>query len=147
MSQLKKIVVISFLSLIPCLVVGCGGEKNPGTVPVSVKITQKGSPLSDATVSIISKDGKSASGRTNASGIAELSTVEGWDGAFPGEYGVSVEKTEMEIVKAPSADSPNGTRAQRKNLLPKKYASSKTSGFTMTVDKGQKEPVVFDITE
>ena len=147
MLRIKTIALILFLFLVPALIVGCGGEKNPGTVPALVKITHKGSPLSGATVSIVSSDGKSSSGLTDASGIAKLSTVEGWEGAFPGEYGVTVQKVEMKTVPAPTPESPDGTRAQRDDILPKKYANTKTSGFTMTVENGQKDPVVFDITE
>ncbi|MGL4593806.1 MAG: hypothetical protein ACRCUY_03650 [Thermoguttaceae bacterium] len=126
---------------------GCG-DKNPGTTPVSVTITQKGSPLVGAIVSIISSDGKgfSGSGTTNASGVCSIKTTDGWKGAFPGEYNVAVMKFDRITIPNPTPDSPDGTRSEQRNLLPEKYKTHSDSGFKLSV--GNKSVAAsFDLTE
>ena len=127
--------------------IGCG-EKNHGTVPVSITITQKGSPLAGATVTIISSDGKghSAGGRTDSSGTASLQTPERWKGALPGEYVVAVKKWVGETVPDPTDDSPDATRTDQKNVLPAKYGEHTSSGFQLTVGN-KASHATFDIGE
>ena len=111
--------------------IGCG--ENHGTVPVSIKITQKGTPLAGAIVTAISSDGNSASGTTNDAGVATLQTTQGWAGALPGEYNIAVKKWENYTVPAPSEDDPKATSTEQKNILTAKYGEHSTSGFTLTV--------------
>jgi hypothetical protein len=136
-------VVISFI-----FVFGCG-PKNPGTIAVSVKVTQNGSPLDRAIVSIISSDDKgySASGQTDSDGVAKLHTTDGWDGAFPGAYYVGISKSEKIVFPAPTAETPDATRTEQKELLPAKYKQHQNSGFTLTVGSKRGEVHTFDIPE
>ena len=144
-----KFKVLSLAALLSFLLVcGCG-SKNPGTTAVSVKITQKGASLEGAIVSIISSDdkGNTASGLTDATGVAKLHTTDGWDGAFPGAYYVGVSKSEKIVFPAPTAESPDATRTEQKELLPPKYKDHRSSGFTLTVDSKRGEVHSFDIPE
>lgn len=129
------------------MTLGCG-PKNPGTFPVSIKITHKGTPLEGAIVSIVSTDdgGHSASGVTTNGGTAELHTTDGWKGAFPGQYAVAVTKWENVIVSDPSPESPDSTRTEQKDLLPAKYGDHSQSGFNITVEK-KNTVQTFDIPE
>ncbi|HVX12531.1 MAG TPA: carboxypeptidase-like regulatory domain-containing protein [Pirellulales bacterium] len=68
------------------------------TVPVKGKVTYKGQPLADASISFISTapDGKIAGGLTDAQGMYTLMTLESptkqANGALPGDYKVTVTK-------------------------------------------------------
>ena len=116
-----------FLSTIGC------GDKGPKTTPVSISISQKGSPLVGATVTILSADGNTASGTTDSSGVATMETSQGKKGALPGEYGVAVKQWESKTIPSPSEESPDDTRTVRENKLPAKYGEHGTSGFSFTV--------------
>lgn len=132
--------IVLFASF-PLLFVGCG-DKGPKTTPVSITITQKGSPLAEATVTMVSADGKStASGLTDASGVAVIETADGGQkkkGAVPGDYGVAVRKWETRTVPNPTEETPDGTSSIRENKLASKYGEQGTSGFKLTVGN---EPV------
>ena len=144
-----KFKIFPFLAILSlALICGCG-TKNPGTVAVSVKVTQKGSPLDDAIVSIISSDDKgyTASGLTDAGGVAKLHTTDGWDGAFPGNYYVGISKSEKIVFPAPTPETPDATRTEQKELLPSKYKQHQNSGFTLTVGSKKGEVHTFDIPE
>lgn len=122
---------------------GCGGEKKemPETAPVSGTVTYNGSPVTGATVSLLStSDGKPATGVSDSSGAFTVTTfVSGADeapGAVPGEYKVTV-------TKFPSANMTPEQMAERmqsggkmeppKNELPEKYASTETTDITASV--------------
>jgi hypothetical protein len=111
-----------------------------------ITVTQKGSPLEGATVTILSADGNSASGTTDSSGKAAMETAQGWKGALPGEYGVAVKKWTSKTVPSPSEESPNDTRSIRENTLPTKYGEHGSSGFKLTVGNKAVEET-FDIPE
>lgn len=139
--------IIAVICLFAVLVLmGCSGKNNPGVFPFSVKITEKGTAISGAIVAMYSSDGKgkSSSGLTGSDGVAKLETVEGWNGAFPGEYVVTVSKSENVFIPDPTPESPDGTRAERKQLLPETYRNAETSPFKVTVE-AKKGTATFDI--
>jgi len=79
---------------------GCGGSDRgrpadlPQLHPVHIEIIQGGNPLEGATVTLVSKVPATygtASGTTNASGVASLRTY-GFEGAPAGDYAVLVTK-------------------------------------------------------
>ena len=119
---------------LPLVFVGCG-EGGPKTTPVSITITQKGTPLAGAAVTMVSADGNSAAGMTNDSGVAvmEMTGSSTKKGAVPGEYGVGFRKWEIKVIPNPSDESPDDTRSERVSLLPNKYGEAGTSGFKLTV--------------
>jgi hypothetical protein len=90
-----------FLALSAALILqaGCGGDDGrpsdlPKLYPVSITITQADNPLEGATVTLTSKTPTTygtASGTTNASGIAVIRTY-GYNGVPAGDYAVSIEK-------------------------------------------------------
>jgi hypothetical protein len=143
---MQRLFLAILIVSLPLAFTGCG-EKGPKTTPVSITITQKGSPLAEATVTMVSADGKSsASAITDASGVAVMTTGEGINkkGALPGEYGIAVRKWETRTVPNPTEESPDGTSSIRENKLPGKYGEQGTSGFKLTVgDKPVQE--TFDI--
>ena len=134
---------MSFLAL-ACLAListlGCGPHEvshNPGidVYPATAKVTQDGQPIEGARVSYSSADQqRSASGTTNAEGIALLTTFDHGDGAVPGEHRVKITKDEIEVIKEADLDDPM-SQAQIKTIhhLPQKYGNYRSSGLSATV--------------
>ena len=128
----------TFLTILTALLslvfIGCG-EGGPKTTPVSITITQKGTPLAGAAVTMVSADGNSAAGMTNDSGVAvmEMTGSSTKKGAVPGEYGVGVRKWEIREIPNPSEDAPDATSSVREDKLPRKYGDIGESGFKLTV--------------
>jgi hypothetical protein len=81
----------------------------PRLSPCVITVTQDGTPLEDATVTLVSIGGSKKWGpgaKTNASGVAEIYTNGFYKGAPAGKYKVIVGKTEVEPSKAPPAPGP-----------------------------------------
>lgn len=136
-------------------VIGCK-DKMGGTYPMTIKVTMDGKIIDGAIVSLVqlTGDGHTAVGISNASGIATIKSTEGWNGVFPGEYTVTIKKTEITTSSTP----PPGTEVDRtyggednaytvsRELLPAQYGNSRTSGLSVTQEK-KKGAFEFDITE
>lgn len=117
---------------------GCGGgAKKSGTVPAKLTVTQKGAPLSEAVVTLVSQNGQGASGVTNSSGVAVLNTEDGFPGVMPGEYSVTVSKFKVTVKPAaPTKDDPERTTiTTTESLLHKKYRSPETSNLKVSITK------------
>jgi hypothetical protein len=143
---------VVLLLLVVALVVGCqpAGADRPATFKVTGTVTMGGAPLEGASVMFVPKTppGNAASGITDASGKYALSTFGGDDGAVPGDYFVVVRKYEAAAPATGGTAAPAGGEVEQdadftgeavteegaKNLLPEKYASPATSGFTATVE-------------
>jgi hypothetical protein len=130
---------------------GCNSE-GPSTYAVSGVVKHNGNPVEGAVVSFVptqsTEDTSTAVGTTDASGKYVLTTRASGDGAIPGEYKVSIRKTEgggggtaagggavstdgeMPADYSGASDAPPPVT---KDLLPAKYASPDTSGLTATV--------------
>lgn len=137
------------LSLTMMGLTGCGGgAKNPGTVPATVMVKQKGVAVSEAIVTLTASDGKAASGITKSDGVAKMTTSDGFLGAMPGEYSVSVVK--MKVTSQPAAptkDDPERTSiTTTEQLLPKKYGSPATSNLKVTFSK-ESPSATIDLTD
>jgi hypothetical protein len=142
-----------------CCLCGCGGggdSDRPETYPVTGTVTYNGAPVEGASVTFspnvpISQVGqggaRGAFGVTDAEGKYQLTTFAPQDGALPGEYRVSIMKYEGVEPLPPDyneeedyeAPDPNAQDTPRKSLIPEKYASAGTSGFTVTVKEEQNE--------
>ena len=145
---------LCFSFLLIFAVLFCAGCKdNMGeTYPLTVKVTLDGTPLEGATVMLLEPtQSKTAVGTTDASGVATVKSTEGWDGVFPGEYGVTIMKTEHTTTTVPPkgedvSPDEDGNYAVSIELLPSKYASTKTSGLTLK-QENKKGSFQFDISE
>ena len=122
---------------------GCGESAGPvdreRTVPVTGTVTYNGTPVADASVSLVPEtpvgeaaSKKGAFGKTDASGKFTLTTFEPGDGAVPGNYKVTVRKYEGETSTAAPQESDDYVppeeveddtpSAAPKSLLPEKYS-------------------------
>jgi hypothetical protein len=136
------------------LVSGCSwGTGRPPTYQVNGAVSMKGQPLEGATVVFVPAEGAShepATGITDAAGQFKLSTFLADDGAMAGDYRIKVSKFDLKKpTKEEQARYISIEEEQKmqfgdekptppaKNILPPKYASETSSGFTFTVKKGQ----------
>jgi len=145
--------VFSFLLIFAILsLVGCK-DRMGGTYAMTVKVTQGGTAVEGAMVSLIqlTGEGHTAVGVTNASGIAAIKSTQSWEGVFPGEYSVTIKKTEVTTSSTP----PPGTEVDRssseenaftvmRELLPAKYGNPRTSELKLTQEK-KKGSFEFDL--
>ena len=107
---------------------GCGGSGKP--VKTEGLVTLDGKPVDGATVTFHpeAEQGHVATGLTDADGVFQLQTFAEADGALPGEYKVTVIKTEAQSAPG-SASGPEqmmktmfNRQKKRSSLLPKQYA-------------------------
>jgi len=134
--------------ILPVLaLVGCSGEKinRPAPVPVTGVVTHNGAAVEGATV-IFQPAGHNyaATGRTDATGTFTLTAFEPNDGAVPGEYKVTVTKSEVTVTGGGGSDDAP-TTAKEKQLLPIKYARAEGSGLAASVKTGTENKFDFKL--
>jgi hypothetical protein len=136
-----RLIAIGWLAL-----PGCGGAPaGPETSEVTGVVTFKGDPVEGADVLFqpIQSGGETLAcqAATDAEGRFAMSTHIGSGeyktGMVPGEYAVSI--TKLDTSKVTSTLTPP------KNVLPEKYASPRTSGFTATVSSSNENHFEFPL--
>lgn len=143
------------LCLAAALVVGCSGQVLlDGAAATSVTVTLDQVPVEGAAVVFTPVNGgRSASGQTNANGVAQMGTTSVGDGVMPGNYKIVVVKSVEEPSTAPEGDDTHqyqgrGAPLYPKQiyLVPKKYLTPKTSGLTATVKADEVNEVTLELT-
>jgi hypothetical protein len=141
-------------------VIGCGASDELGKrYPVYGTVTYKGTPLEVGTI-VFTSTGKDAEARgANGSikdGSYTISTIGGDDGAFPGDYivTVSARAPDMSLAKA-NQEKTGGSMRQddvakayrtASSPIPKKYESTTGSGLTAKVE-AHSNKFDFDLTD
>jgi hypothetical protein len=131
-------------------------------VPVSGKVTYKGQPVKDATVTFQNESSpRAATGFTDANGEFVLSTIDSNDGAMPGEHKIAI-AARQPSTGATGAPNPsagpeqmqaymeamkNVGKVKIENALPAKYADAKTSGLVRQVVEGEANNFNIDLTD
>jgi hypothetical protein len=124
-------------------VAGCGGPEADQTYPVSGRITSRGQPLAQGTVTFVPEAGGSrvATGEIQPDGSYTLTTIAPSDGALPGKYRVTITAEEVVpskvkgAVVARAALSPEeARRAPTRSLIPAKYGLPEASGLSAVVE-------------
>jgi hypothetical protein len=147
MLHTRSYVWLTMLVILP-VVGGCGkGSSIDGVVPVSGNVTYQGEPVEGAIVTFLPQGTqRAATGRTDASGQYKLTTLEAEDGAMPGDYQVTIAKTEVSGTRDTEDDTPPPVfdsglpPIYSKELVPVKYKNVQTSGLTAQVsDSGTNE--------
>jgi len=88
-----------FVALLFLISMGCGGGD---TVPVNGTVTLDGIPLANANVVFHAvASGRPAVARTNASGQFSLSSIGENDGAYPGDYTITI----VAVSETPAPDA------------------------------------------
>jgi hypothetical protein len=131
---------------------GCGGggdkwsESRPAVVPAEGTLTYQGKPVEGATI-VLAPDppgeGKyGASAMTDSSGNFQLSAFPPEPGAVPGNYKVTVAKTETPVPSNdPAAHDLPASATQTKYLIPQKFNSPDTSGLKVEIPAAGKTDI------
>jgi hypothetical protein len=146
------------------LLAGCSGAPGdrPALTPVSGTVVYNGKPVEGAEVAFWAEGApRPAKGLTDAEGKFSLSMFDYNDGAVPGPNKVTVSK--VEAAAAPAAGDPNAalndptalasqmrqaTQAPPpKNEFPTKYTAQSTTPLTETVEAGQENKFVIQLTD
>ncbi len=143
------------LAVMLVVLAGCQSRptdpNRPKTVPVSGTVTYKGQPVEGATITFVSTAGKrGAVATTDAAGHFTMTTFEPKDGAIPGTYQVSIQKTVLEGAPAEEATGKGGEEPPAgvaKDLLPAKYKNAATSGLTVEIKEGGTKDLKFELTD
>lgn len=126
------------------VIVGCGsGGAISGTAPVTGKVTYNGQPVAGASIGFYTDaaDGRVAVATSRADGSYELMTLD-TKGALPGNYSVTVKKTEIppeltkEVSMEEAAANANKPLPQPKELLPAKYGTPAKTPLKFEVKSG-----------
>ncbi len=153
----RSLPLLSCFALVSVGLSGCGsaGDGGPPRVPVTVTISHGGTPVEGAHVTFVPKgEGQAAYGVTGADGTTKLSTLGENDGAIPGEYQVTVKKTETEGPETDFEPAETGAMpanaeamgaAQTRSLLPEKYSAIGTTDLEATVSESAENQIRFDL--
>ena len=116
----------------------CGQSE---TVPVKGTVMFKGKPAENVEVMFNAKQGRLATGATNAEGKFTLSTAKLNDGAMPGEYIVTLAEhyTPENPPAMPRDGGPLPTR------FPPQYGDPSKSPLTATVERGKENDFQFEV--
>jgi hypothetical protein len=145
---------VVLLGTIFFLVTGCRKSGLDGLYPVKGKITSNGEPLEGISILLSpvsnTPDRRPASALSNKNGNFSLTTLKPNDGAFPGEYKVTLSKVissmtyeQIKEIEMSGKDVAYTTQ----NIMPEKYRLTDTSNITLTVKAGHNPLWLIDIPE
>jgi hypothetical protein len=148
------VVVLTFLTA------GCSGPSHPATAPVSGVVTYKGSSVDEAVVVFASPaGGRPATAITDGQGKFRLSTFAEYDGAMPGNYKVTVNKTTKDTSPPKSQEELNAEFERQQQtgqappppvvqfLVPEKYLTAEKTPLEFTVKADKNEEAHFELTD
>jgi hypothetical protein len=130
--------VVSAFAVSALIVAGCSQSE---TVAVTGTVTLNGKPADQAEVMFNPKQGRLATGVTDANGRFILSTAKPSDGAMPGDYVITLAEY-YPPDKPPALPKGGGLLPSR---FPPKYADPAKSPLTATVERGKKNDFQFDV--
>jgi len=125
----RRVALLSAIAL--CAgAIGCGGG-SPRPVSVRGQVTFQGRPLERGMVTFVpTEPGPPATGKIEPDGQYSLSTFRPGDGALPGRYAVMVIAVGDTAGRLPDEANPPPAL-----LIPRKYASHRTSDITKDVSE------------
>jgi len=153
---LKKLLIVALLSI--ALVAGCGGPRLPDGMPtlypVTITVTQDGSPLDDAVVMLSGTEQWISTGRTDARGNAVLYTQSFYTGVPEGTFSVTVTKIAEEGERPPRRPfdpesariyaeyQRSGQTFRQFNTVPARYREAETTPLTVEIQRGVRNVTV-----
>jgi hypothetical protein len=137
--MIRRVVTCGALVCSVLVLAGCGGDRLR-TAKVNGKVTYKGKPVPNGTVTFIPEGGgPSATGEIQSDGTFTMTTYSSGDGAILGKH---------KVVIAAMADMGDRLPEERSPLpppiVPDKYTSPATSDLTTEVKDEENKPV-FDL--
>lgn len=137
--------VAFLLTLLPVLLLGCGGDAPAPTVPVTGRLTFEGKPVAGASIDFVPGEGRApAIAITDENGEFELSTFSQGDGAVIGTHTVTVlpsfgaPKTGRIVAGQPSAS---------KATVPTRYSMPEKTPLEFKVEKGKENHFEINMTK
>lgn len=129
-----------------CLTFGVlGCDSGPTVVPVTGKVFYNDEPLPFGSVMFQPVRGQPATGKIQPDGTFEMSSFRKGDGATVGPQKVCINCYSSQSP-AVQAKPIVGERSIGKLLIPRKYTSFDSSGFTVDVSADSNEPFEFKLT-
>ena len=131
---LGRRVRIGSFGIVALIPLACG-RTGPEMASVSGKVTYKGQPITQGTISFqpVDPDGRIATGTIGPDGSYSLQTEEPGDGALLGQYRVGIAARGEEQV----LDYIPAKPVKPKSQIPLQYENPETSGLTATVKSGR----------
>lgn len=122
---------------------GCSGSSSLDTISVEGRVTYKGQPVTQGTVTFLPRDAaegtprRPATGTIQSDGTYRLGTLGPDDGAVPGEYQVVI----VSVTGGPSPEQPDAAEVW---AIPKHYGNPVQSGLQASIPADAKGPLKFD---
>jgi hypothetical protein len=139
-------------ALAAALLAGCGDEdkwsaERPKPAPAGGTVLYKGQPVEGATVVFVPQGHQqAASAQTDASGTFQLRTYDPGDGAVPGEYKVTVRKTEATAPPETELTNVNDTTPpQHRLLIPERYSNVQNTDLKAGVKEGAENSFALEL--
>lgn len=140
MLRTYRLPAVLALGLACLLTFGC--TEGMKTAPVKGKLTYKGKPVPNGTITFIPEgNGPSATGEIQSDGSYELTTYKSGDGAVLGKHTVMIVAVQDQGDRLPEDRSPLPPP-----IVPAKYLSNQTSGLTAQV-KDEENTIDFHLTD
>ncbi|MDR3232433.1 MAG: hypothetical protein LBT46_01975 [Planctomycetaceae bacterium] len=151
---MKHLITITLL-LVLLAAAGCGQSGLKGLSPVKGKITGNGTPLDGVVIACFpvtpTSETRTATAKSLADGSFALTTLKSNDGAFPGEYRVTLSKHLSSITYGQRQElmemGIRYPRADTADAVPEKYRNAETSGLVLMVKAGRNPVWQIDIPE
>lgn len=150
---MHKVNVVTLAGIFACLS-GCGGgSPKPDGMPelhrITLKITQGGAPLADASVQLVPLDATASrwvsGGSTDESGDVQIKTLGEFSGAPAGKYKVTITKSISE-GDAGDPNDPGATSTQKLfHVVDLKFRAVDTTPAEIEVAAGSNSPDPIDV--
>jgi hypothetical protein len=146
------VIVIGFAVVGQAFGCGSGDDKfkaqRPEVATAKGVVTYKGRPVEGATIVFAPRGGATAAtGRTDSSGRFSVSAFPPDAGAVPGNYTVTISKTEELPQTAPASHDAPADVPRPRSLIPEKYSVAESSGLTATVPEDGTSDLTFELTD
>ncbi len=146
------VIVSGFAVVVQAFGCGRGDDKfkaeRPKVATARGVVTYKGSPVEGATIVFAPTEGSTAAtGRTDSSGRFSMSAFPPDAGAVPGNYTVTISKTEELPQTAPASHDAPADLPRPKSLIPEKYSVAESSELTATVPENGTSDLRFELTD
>jgi len=126
----RVIAALAGAALLLNFAVGCQDRR--GLAPVEGVVRLDGEPLTKGIVTFVPESGRSATGAIRSDGTFQLETYGQAEGALVGAHRVTITATETP-TGPPDFDVDRPAVADKKPLVPARYANSESSGLTFEV--------------
>ncbi len=145
MLSVRRVRYLVLLSIVA--VAGCGEDEKgqPTLHPVTGKLTRGGQPVANVQITFVpaTREGRGASGITDASGLYKMVSLNAGEGVPAGQYKVilaqsgAADASTIDRSRYTSGQDPS--KAEATEAFPKEYGSEETTPKTVEVKTGPNE--------